>query len=197
LARPGANITGLTTIQRELSGKRLDLLANVVPRLSDVGVLRDPDTDTAIGFKDYEAAAGVLKIRLRPLEVRGGDPDLEGAFREVLKDRMESIITITNAVLLRNSKRIADLALKNRIPSMYEGSTWVEAGGLMSYSASDVQLFRRAAIYVDKILKGARPADLPVEQPTKFDLVVNLKTAKQIGLTIPANVLSRADRVIR
>ena len=197
LARPGGNVTGLTSLQRDLSGKRLELLTNIVPRLSRVGVLRDPETDTAIGLKDYEAAAATLKIRLLPLELRGADPDLEEAFRQVAKERLQSVITITNAVLLRNSKRIADLALKNRIPSMYEGTTWVEAGGLMSYSANDVESFRRAAVYVDKILKGAKPADIPVEQPTKFELVINLKTAKQIGLTIPSNVLARADRVIR
>jgi putative tryptophan/tyrosine transport system substrate-binding protein len=197
LARPGGNITGLATLQRDLSGKRLELLAEVVPRLSRVGILRNPDDETAIGFKDYEAAARVLKIRLQSLNARGSDPDLEGAFREAVKGRADAVITITNNPLLRNSKRIAALALKNRLPSMYEGSTWVDAGGLMSYSANDLELFRRAATYVDKILKGAKPADLPVEQPTKFELTINLKTAKQIGLTIPQKVLVRADRVIK
>jgi putative ABC transport system substrate-binding protein len=197
LARPGGNITGLATLQRDLSGKRLELLAEVVPRLSRVGILRNPDDETAIGFKDYEAAALALKIRLQSLNARGSDPDLEGAFREAVKGRANAVITITNSPLLRNSKRIANLALKNRLPSMYEGSTWVEAGGLMSYSANDLELFRRAATYVDKILKGAKPADLPVEQPTKFELTINLKTAKQIGLTIPQKVLVRADRVIK
>jgi putative tryptophan/tyrosine transport system substrate-binding protein len=197
LAHPGGNITGLTTLQRDLSGKRLELLTDVVPRLSRVGVLRNPDDETAIGFKDYEAVASALKIRLQSLNARGSEPDLEGAFREAVKGRADAVITITNSTLLRNSKRIADLALKNRLPSMYEGTTWVEAGGLMSYSANDLELFRRAATYVDKILKGAKPADLPVEQPTKFELTINLKTAKQIGLTIPQKVLVRADRVIK
>jgi ABC-type uncharacterized transport system substrate-binding protein len=197
LARPGGNITGLATLQRDLSGKRLELLAEVVPRLSRVGMLRNPDDETAIGFKDYEAAARALKIRLQSLNARGSDPDLEGAFREAVKGRADAVITITNSPLLRNSKRIADLALKNRLPSMYEGSTWVEGGGLMSYLANDLELFRRAATYVDKILKGAKPADMPVEQPTKFELVINLKTAKQIGLIIPQKVLVRADKVIR
>jgi putative ABC transport system substrate-binding protein len=197
LARPGGNITGLATLQRDLSGKRLELLTEVVPRLSRVGLLRNPDDQTAIGFKDYEAAARALKIRLQSLDVRGQNPDLEGAFREAVKGRANAVITITNNPLFRNSKKVTDLALKHRLPSMYEGSTWVEGGGLMSYSANDLELFRRAATYVDKILKGAKPADMPVEQPTKFELVINLKTAKQIGLTIPQKVLVRADRVIR
>jgi putative ABC transport system substrate-binding protein len=197
LARPGGNITGLATLQRDLSGKRLELLKEVVPRLACVGVLRSPDDQTAIGFKDYEAAARPLKIRLQSLDVPSSNPNLEGAFREAVKGRADAVITITNDPLFRNSKRVADLAIKQRLPSMYEGSTWVEGGGLMSYSANDLELFRRAATYVDKILKGAKPADLPVEQQTKFELVINIKTAKQIGLTIPPNVLARADKVIR
>jgi putative ABC transport system substrate-binding protein len=197
LARPGGNITGLATLQRDLSGKRLELLKEVVPRLARVGVLRNPHDQTAIGFKDYEAAARALKIRLQSLDVPGSNPDLEGAFREAAKGRANAVITITNNSLFRNAKRVADLALKHRLPSMYEGSTWVEDGGLMSYSANDLELFRRAATYVDKILKGARPADLPVEQPTKFELMINLKTAKQIGLTIPQSMLYRADKVIK
>ena len=198
LARPGGNITGLATLQRDLSGKRLELLTEVVPRLSRVGVLRNPDEQTiAIGYKDYEAAARALKIRLQSLDVRGSNPDFAGAFREAVKGRVNALVTMTNSPLFRNSKTIADLALKNRLPSMYEGSTWVEVGGLMSYSANDLDLFRRAAAYVDKILKGAKPGDLPIEQPTKFEFVINLKTAKQIGLTIPQKVLVRADKVIR
>jgi len=198
LARPGGNITGLATLQRDLSGKRLELLTEVVPGLARVGVLRDTKGPvSARGFKDYEAAARALKIRLQSLDVRGPNPDLEGAFREAVKGRANAVVTITSNPLFRNSKRITDLALKNRLPSMYEGSTWVEAGGLMSYSANDLELFRRAATYVDKILKGAKPADLPVEQPTKFELIINLKTAKQIGLTIPQSMLYRADKVIK
>ena len=197
LARPGGNITGLATLQRDLSGKRLELLKEVVPRLACVGVLRSPDDQTAIGFKDYEAAARPLKIRLQSLDVPSSNPNLEGAFREAVKGRADAVITITNDPLFRNSKRVADLAIKQRLPSMYEGSTWVEGGGLMSYSANDLELFRRAAIYIDKILKGAKPAELPVEQPTKFELVINLKTAKQIGLTIPQSMLYRADKVIK
>jgi putative tryptophan/tyrosine transport system substrate-binding protein len=198
LARPGGNITGLATLQRDLSGKRLELLKEVVPKISRVGILLDPDAAmSAIGFKGYDAAARGLKIQVQSLEVRGPNPELEVAFQAAAKGGSRAVITITNNTLFRNSKRITDLALKHRLPSMYEGSTWVEAGGLMSYSTNDLEVFRRAAVYVDKILKGAKPADLPVEQPTKFELVINLKTAKQIGLTIPPSVLYRADKVIK
>jgi putative ABC transport system substrate-binding protein len=198
LAHPGGNITGLATLQRELSGKRLELLAEVVAGLSRVGILRDAEGPvSAMGFKDYEAAARALKIRLQSLEVRGSNPDLQGAFREAITGRVNALITITNNPLFRNMKRIAELALKNRLPSMYEGSAWVEAGGLMSYSANDLELFRRAAVYVDKILKGAKPADLPIEQPTKFEFAINLNTATALNLTVPQSVLFRADRVIK
>jgi putative ABC transport system substrate-binding protein len=198
LAHPGGNVTGLATLQRDLSGKRLELLLEVIPKLARVGILRDADDAvSAMGFKEYEAAARALKIRIQSLDVRGPNPDLAGAFREAIKGRANAVITITSNPLFRDSKKVTDLALKNRLPSMYEGSTWVEGGGLMSYSANDLELFRRAAIYVDKILKGAKPADLPVEQPTKFEFVINLKTAKALNLTIPQSVLFRADRVIR
>jgi putative ABC transport system substrate-binding protein len=198
LARPGKNITGFSTLQRELSGKRLELLKEVVPGISRVGVLRDADGSvSAMGFKEYEAAAHVLKLQLQSLEVKRPNPDLEGAFQAATKGRASALITVTNTLLFRYQKRIADLAIKNRLPSMYEGGTWVETGGLMSYSTNDLEVFRRVATYVDKILKGARPDDLPVQQPTKFELVINLKTAKQIGLTIPPNVLARADKVIK
>jgi putative ABC transport system substrate-binding protein len=197
LARPGGNITGLTTLQRDLSGKRLELLAEVVPRISRVGILRDTGSSFSLAIKEYETAARGLKIQLQSLEVRGPNPDLEGAFQAAAKGGARAVITVTNSLLFRNSKRIADLAIKHRLPSMYEGRTWVEAGGLMSYAANDLEVFWRVATYVDKILKGAKPADLPVEQPTKYEMVVNLKTAKQIGLTISQSVLYRADRVIR
>ena len=198
LARPGGNITGFTRLSRELSGKRLELLKEVIPRISRVAVLWDANAPgTAIGFKEYEAAARALKIQLQSLGVRDPNPDFEGAFQTATKGRTSALITISNTLLLRYPKRIADLAIKNRLPSMYEDSRWVEAGGLVSYSGNDAEQYKRAAVYVDKILKGAKPADLPVEQPTKFELVINLKTAKQIGLTIPPNVLARANRVIR
>ena len=198
LARPGGNITGLTRLTRDLNGKRLELLKEVVPRISRVGVLVDAnmiDRDPAL--KDYETAARMLKIQLQSLEVRGPDPDFGAAFQAAARGRVSAIITITDALLNRYPKRIADLAIKNHLPSMYERSEYVEVGGLVSYAASDAESFRRAATYVDKILKGTKPADLPVEQPTKFEFVINLKTAKQIGLTIPPNVLVRADKVIK
>jgi len=198
LARPGGNITGLTRLTRDLSGKRLELLTEVVPGISRVGVLWDANAPgPAIAFKEYEAAARALKRQLQSLEVRGPDADLEGAFQAAAKGRAGAVITITNPVLFRHSKRIAELTFKNRLPSMYEQSQYVDVGGLMSYAANDRDSYRRAATYVDKIIKGAKPADLPVEQPTKFELVINLKAAKQIGLTIPPNVLARADRVIK
>ena len=176
----------------------MELLAEVVPRISRVGILWDTGTSfSALGFREYETVARGLKIQLQSLEVRGPNPDWEGAFRAAAKGGSRAVITITSSPLFRNSKRITDLAIKNRLPSMYEGQTWVEAGGLMSYSANDLELFRRAATYVHKILKGAKPADLPIEQSTKFDFVVNLQTAKQIGLTISQSVLYRADRVIK
>jgi len=198
LARPGGNITGITTLSRDLSGKRLELLKEVVPRISRVGVIWDADTPgAAIAFKEYETAAPSLKIQLQSLEVRGPNPDLEGAFQAAAKGRASAIIPVRGRLLAGYTKPLAELAIKNRLASMHEGSQYVEAGGLVSYSANDVENYRRAAVYVDKILKGAKPADLPVEQPTKFEFVINLKTAKQIGLTIPPNVLARADRVIK
>jgi putative tryptophan/tyrosine transport system substrate-binding protein len=200
LARPGGNITGLATLSRDLSGKRLEMLSEAVPRLSRVGVLWNADEQTGsrgVYFKEYETAARALKIELQSLEVRGPNPDLQGAFQTAAKGRAGGLITITSAPLFLQRKRIADLAIKNRLPSMYQGSAWVEAGGLMSYSADDLEAFRRAATYVDKILKGKKPADLPVEQPTKFELVINLKTAKALGLTIPPVVMMRAERVIK
>jgi ABC-type uncharacterized transport system substrate-binding protein len=198
LARPGGNITGLTRLTRELSGKRLELLKEAVQRISRVGVLWDSDDPgTAIAFKEYEAAARVLKMPLQSLEVRGSNPDLEGVFQAAAKARVNALIMVRSPELRRDAKQIADLSIKTRLPSMWEGSDYVEAGGLMSYSSSDGESFRRAATYVDKILKGVKPANLPIEQPTKFELVINLKAAKQIGLTIPPDVLTRADRVIR
>jgi len=199
LARPGGNVTGLTRLTRELRGKRLELLKEVVPRITRVGVLSDAANapGLATAFKDHEAAARALKIQLQSLEVRGSNPDLEGAFRDAAKGRVSALIVARTTVLVRYQKKIADLAIKNRMPSMSEGRDFVEAGGLMSYSANDAESFRRAAYYVDKILKGAKPADLPVEQPTKFELVINLKTAKALGLTIPPLVLMRADKVIK
>jgi putative ABC transport system substrate-binding protein len=198
LERPDGNITGLSRLTRDLSGKRLELLKEVVPGISRVGVLDDADVPLQTkASKDYQAAGRALKIQVQSLEIRGPNPDLEGAFQAAVKSRIRALIATQITAVIPYTEKIADLAIKNRLPLMVETGSSVEAGGLMSYAASDADLFRRAAIYVDKILKGAKPAELPVEQPTKFDFVVNLKTAKQIGLTIPPNVLARADRVIR
>ena len=194
LARPGGNITGITSLARNLSGKRLELLTEMIPRLSKVGIL------SVAGFtavKDYEDAARGLKVPLQPLEVRVPSPDLQKVFQVAVKERVGAIIVVSVPGLSGYRKQIVDLAIQNHVPLMSENVLAVEAGGLAFYGAKEEEIFRRAAIYVDKILKGAKPADLPVEQPTKFELVINLKTAKQIGLIIPPNVLARADRVIR
>jgi putative ABC transport system substrate-binding protein len=197
LARPGGNVTGLTLLTRELSGKRIELLKEVVPTISRVGYLLPDSPDARIRFKEYEAAARALKITLQSLEVQRQNPDFEGVFQTAAKVHVSALITTRNALFIVNRKQIADLAIENRLPSMSERSDMVEAGGLVSYATNEAENYRRAAGYVDKILKGAKPAELPVEQPTKFELVINLKTAKQIGLTIPQSVLYRADRVIR
>jgi len=201
LAHPGGNITGLTTLTRDLSGKRLELLKESVPKISRVGILWSTTNiaeleDPSI-FQSYEDAATTLKIPLQSLRVREPNPDFEGAFQTAVKARVSALITVRTTLLIGYRKQIADLAIKNRLPSMSEGSNFVEAGGLMSYSANFTEAYKRAAYYVDKILKGAKPADLPLEQPTRFEFVINLKAAKQIDLTIPPTVLARADKVIR
>ena len=197
LARPGGNITGLSTLAPEISGKQLEVLKEVVPRLSRVAVLGSLTTPgNAQSLKETELAAGALAVQLQYLDVR--DPKgIESAFRAARKGRADFVLVLTSPVVNPYRTEIATLAVKNRLPAMYSTPEFVEDGGLMSYSVSITDLYRRAAIYVDKILKGAKPTELPVEQPTKFELVINLKTAKQIGLTIPPNVLARADRVIR
>jgi putative ABC transport system substrate-binding protein len=195
LARPGGNITGLTRLTRDLSGKRLELLKEAVPGMSRVGVLGGLSPGSS--SKAYEAAARALKVQFLSLEVRSPNPDFEGLFQAATSGRVSALIAGAGGVTISYRKLIADLAIKNRIPSMCERSDYVETGCLMSYSADEAESFRRAAYYVDKILKGAKPADLPIEQPTKFEFIINLNTAKQIGVTIPPNVLARADRVIR
>jgi putative tryptophan/tyrosine transport system substrate-binding protein len=194
LARPGGNITGVARLTHELSGKRLELFKEAVPRISRVGVFADRESPS---LRQYESAARTLNLSFESLEINQPNPDLEALFRSAAKARVNAIVLTSSRSINRYAKQIIELALKNRLPSMFEISTRVEAGGLMSYSADDAALFRRAAVYVDKILKGSKPADLPVEQPTKFEFVINLKTAKQIGLTIPQSVLFRADRVIK
>lgn len=198
LARPGGNITGVTRLTRELSGKRLELLKEAVPKLARVGVLWDAKgPGPTIAFKEYEAAAHLLKLKLHSLELRGLNLDFERAFSAAAKERADAIILIRSSLLISNMTQAASLAIKNRLPSMNESSDFVEVGGLISYSAIDTESSRRIAHYVDKILKGTKPADLPIEQAMKFEFVVNLKTSKQIGLTIPPNVLARAVRVIK
>jgi len=198
LAHPGGNITGLTRITRDLNGKRLELLKEIVPTASRVGILFDADaTSGGSHFKEYEIAAHKLNLRVQSLTVQRSRPHFAAAFEIAVKSRVNALLTITNSLTNLYRKTIADLAIKKQLPSMYETSADAEEGGLVSYSASEVDQYRRIAVYVDKVLKGANPAELPVEQPTKFELVINLKTAKQIGLTIPPNVLARADRVIR
>ena len=197
-ARPNGNVTGLTLLTRDLSGKRLELLKEAIPGVSRVGVLwATPSAPERTSFQEYETAAQTLKTSLLSLEVSSSNPDFEGAFRAAVKGRANALITVRTGGFFRYPKRIAELAIKHRLPSMHEGGDFVEPGGLMSYAASYGEAYRRAAVYVDKILKGTKPADLPVEQPMKFEFVINLKTAKQIGVTIPPNVLARADRVIR
>jgi len=197
LARPGGNITGLSALSPELSGKQLELLKETVPRLSRVAVF---GTSTVPGhrqtLRETELAADAFKVKIQYLDVLDSK-DIEAAFRRASKGRAEAGLMLGSAVLGSNRKQTVELALKIRLPSMYFRAEFVEEGGLMSYATSFADLARRAAIYVDKILKGAKPADLPVEQPMKFEFVVNLTSAKLIGLTIPPNVLVRADRVIK
>lgn len=196
--QPGGNITGLTSINRELSAKRVELLRELLPKLSRIGVLWDADgPGPAIAFRKYEAAARAFKIEMRSLEVRGPKPDFEKTFEGAKKARVEALIVVRNPLISQYAEKVLELAIKNRLVSMTEEGQFVDAGGLISYGANLADLYRRAATYVDKILKGAKPADLPVEEPNELELMVNLKTAKKIGLTIPLNVLRRADRVIR
>jgi putative tryptophan/tyrosine transport system substrate-binding protein len=194
LARPGGNITGLTRLSQQLNGKRLELFKEAVPVISRVGILAAQGFS---GLKEYESAARPLKISIRYLEARGPTPDLEAVFRAAAKEKVNAVIIMGSRFINRYTKKLVELPIKNRLPSMYAVSGYVEAGGLMSYSSNDIETFRRAATYVDKILKGAKPTDLPVEQPTKFEFVINLKTAKALNLTIPQSVLFRADKVIR
>jgi putative ABC transport system substrate-binding protein len=197
LARPGGNITGLSALHPEISGKQLELLKEIVPRLSHVAVLKSPTLPGHVRvLKEMELAAGTLKVKLQYLDVRG-PKDIETAFREARKARADAVVVLASPILESARTQVADFAAKSRLPAIYHVPEFVEVGGLTSYGVSFIDLYRRAATYVDKILKGAKPADLPVEQPTKFELVINLKTAKQIGLTIPPNVLARADKVIR
>jgi len=197
LARPGGNITGLATLRPELSGKRLELLRDIVPKLSRVAALGNSmQPGNSQMLKEVELAAGAFGVKLQYLDVLG-PRGIETAFRAASKGRADAMLMVAGSVLLSQRAQIADLAIKSRLPAVHYDPQFVEAGGLMSYGVSFTDLDRRAATYVDKILKGANPGDLPVEQPTKFELMINLKTAKQIGLMIPPSVLARADKVIR
>jgi putative ABC transport system substrate-binding protein len=196
LARPGGNVTGLTIMSPDLVGKRLELLKEVVPKVSRVALLRHPDNPaSAAQLREAEAAAQALGVRLQTLEARSPQ-EIDGAFAAMTRERAGALLVIPDTLFWSQRRQIVDLAVKRRLPSIRIGEAYAEAGGLMSYGPSYRDLERRAATYVDKILKGANPADLPVAQPTKFELVINLKTAKAIGLTIPQPLLQRADQII-
>jgi putative ABC transport system substrate-binding protein len=197
LARPGGTSTGLTSIAPDLEGKRLELLMEVVPKLSHVSFLLNPGNAFHVGSeKQARAAANVLHIDVRFVGVRE-DSDFDHAFDAILTERPDAFIVLADRVFLHNRARIVDFAARNRLPAVYPYRELVEAGGLMSFGPNYAEMHRRAAAYVDKILKGAKPADLPVEQPTKFELIINLKPAKVLGLTIPQSLLVRADEVIK
>jgi len=197
LARPGGNITGLSTHYPEISGKQLELLKEIVPRLSRVAVLGNATIPgNAQALRETELAAKGFGVKLQYLDIQN-PKEIETAFRAASKGRADAVLVLGSQVVTSYAKQFAELATKNRLPAIYWSPEFVEAGGLMAYSVSITDLFRRAATYVDKILKGTKPADLPVEQPTKFELIISLKAAKQISLTIPPNVLTRADKVIK
>ena len=197
MARPGGNITGLSQMAPDLAVKELELLKEVLPKLSRVAVFgTSTSASNAQALREIEAPAKTLGIAVQYQDVRSAS-DIESAFAAGLKGRAEAVLVLTSAVFTRQRTQLVGLANKNRLPTIYPQSDYIESGGLMFYGPNVTDMFRRAAVYVDKILKGAKPGDLPVEQPTKFQLVINLKTAKQIDLTIPPNVLARADRVIK
>ena len=197
LARPGGNVTGLATLFPEMSGKQLELLKEIVPKLSRVTVLGNatqPGNPQAL--REINLTADGFGVQIQYLEVRG-PKDIETAFREASKERADAVLVLSTTVLYFNRRQVSDLAVKTRLPTIYGRPEYVDEGGLVYYGPSYTDLYRRAAVYVDKILKGAKPADLPVEQPTKFELIINLKAAKQVGLTIPNRVLERANQVIK
>jgi putative ABC transport system substrate-binding protein len=197
LGRPGGNVTGTTTLSAELSIKQLELLKEAVPRAARIAVLWNPSNPWhPLALKGVEAAARSLAVRLQILEVRGPE-ELDNAFATMTRERAGAVLVLADPMTFFHRTRIADLAAKRRLPAMYGVRESVDAGGLMSYWANQADLYRRVASYVDRILKGAKPADLPIEQPTRFELVINLKTAKALGLTIPPSLLGRADEVIQ
>ena len=197
LARPGGNITGLATLAPEISGKQIELLKEVIPKLTRVAVLGDASqSGHPQVLREINLAADALRVQIQFVEIRA-PKDIESAFQAATKARADVVLVVTTPLLTIQRGQLADLAIKNRLPAIYSRPEYVEDGGLVFYGVSYTDLFRRAATFVDKILKGAKPTDLPVEQPKKFEFIINLKAAKQIGLTIPPNVLARADRVIR
>ena len=196
LAKPGGNVTGLATLNEELEGKRLEIFKQVVPKLSRVAVLLNPDNPfTMIAWRGAQSAAEALGVKLQPVEVRGPN-DLNGAFATIKAARPQGLILLPDRFLLTYRASIVQFVAKNRLPSMFSFREFAQEGGLMTYGPDTTDMYRRAATYVAKILRGAKPADLPMEQPTKFEFVINLKTAKALGLTIPPSVLGRADQVI-
>ncbi len=196
LARPGGNVTGFTVLGPELAGKRLQILKEILPKASRVAILWDRNSLPSVSHvKEAEAAARVLGLRLQSLDVGNADA-LESAFQAAAKGRAQVLMVVTTGFINSHQERIVNLAAKARLPVIYTGSLFTPFGGLMSYSADPVEQFRGAATYVGKILRGAKPADLPIQQPTKFEFIINLKSAKQIGLTIPQSVLARADKII-
>jgi putative tryptophan/tyrosine transport system substrate-binding protein len=195
LARPGGNITGLTNFSPDLDGKRMELLKEAFPKITRVAYLWNPDA-SGTGLTGMQAAAPRLGVQLISLEARSA-ADFDGAFEAALKERAQALIMLPSPIFITYQKRIVDFAAKSRLPAIYSFSDFTDTGGLMSYAPSLLENWRRAAAYVDKVLKGTKPADLPVERPTKFELIINLKTANQIGVTIPPNVLARADKVIK
>jgi putative ABC transport system substrate-binding protein len=197
LARPGGNITGITNLVTQLGGKRLELLKEVVPKVARIAVLYDPAIPSSVlELKEVQTAARALRLTVQPWEIRAAH-DFEKVFAALSKERPDGLYVSPGPLMSNNQKRIVDFALRSRLATVYVRREFVDDGGLMSYGADLADSYRRVAYYVDKILKGAKPADLPVEQPTKFEFVINLKTAKQIGLTIPQKVLARADKVIK
>jgi len=197
LARPGGNVTGMSVLTPELVGKQLQLLKEVIPGMSRVAVLSNPTVPTnALLLKEAEAAGRSMNVQLQVLDVRAPG-DFDGAFSAMMRDRSHALIVLGGSIFFAERTRVVALAAQNRLPSMYLLKQYVEAGGLMAYGASNRESIRRAATYVDRVLKGAKPADLPIEQATKLELIINLKTAKALGLTIPQGLLQRADEVIQ
>jgi ABC-type uncharacterized transport system substrate-binding protein len=196
LAKPGANVTGFSILSPELGGKRLELLKEAFPQVKRIAFFWSPSASTTVAVKAIRVPADTLSLQIQSLEVRSSD-DFASAFEAVTKQQAQALLMNPSPVLATHRALIIEFAAKNRLPAMYPNSEFVESGGLMSYAHSNADAYKRAAMYVDKILKGAKPADLPVEQPMKFEFIINLKAAKQIGLTIPPNVLARADKVIK